>query len=114
MTIRYYIGINDDQGSQNVEIVEAENSRRLEEVIQDRIRACGNLASLLLPITDDPHFAGYSRLTITVGPPEECHPCSHCGEVEATVDLCEDCGCCDGCCRDGLGEGDCHIDNEEN
>jgi len=111
MTIYRYIGINDNNDSQNIELLEVDEGnygKRLNEVIQERLRYCGDFEALLEPITDDPHFKGYSRITITVGPPQHFHPCSHCGNQNETGDLCEECGCCTTCCDDDLGVGDCN------
>ena len=115
MTIYRYIGINDNNDSHNIELLEVdENSygKRLNEVIQERLRYCGDFEALLEPITDEPNFQGYSRLTITVGPPQHFHPCSHCAVEYETGHLCEDCGCCITCCHEDLGTGDCNEGGE--
>jgi hypothetical protein len=111
MTIYRYVGFNDLTTGNRIGLLKVdENSygERLNEVIHEELRGYGDFAALLEPITDDPDFKGYSRLTITVGPPQHFHPCSHCGDETEAVDLCEDCSCCMTCCHADLGVGDCN------
>jgi hypothetical protein len=110
-TTRYYIGINDLTNDGNIKFLDVEEGTygmSLEEVIEAQVRSHGGLANLLQPVEgNDPSWEGYRRVTITVGPPEHYHPCTHCGEELEAYTLCEDCGGCTPCCTEGLTSGDC-------
>ena len=111
MTIKRSIGINDLSSDNLIEVCVIEEGtygKSLEEVITACVRSAGGLANLLEPIEDaGPFWEGYSRVVITVGPPEEYHPCTHCGDDIETDALCQECMCCWTCCSKGLTVGGC-------
>ena len=77
--MKVYIGLNDLTSANMVQIVEVESlggmvsNNDLNTAIQDLVSqyaGAGGIADLLEPVEGDPHFEGYQRLVITVGPPE--------------------------------------------